>query len=381
MDRIESINTERIEWCCAERGTALDGVAAATGISDSTLHRVMEGEGGLTFRQLQSLAAYFNRGVLFFLEPGRVNERRLYTPQFRTLTSQKPDLSPKVKDLIEKAEWFRDVFLHLQEELGTVRSEFSPPDVDPSDVQVAAREVRRWLGLRDNNSFETYREAVESKGILVLRSMGYAGAWQFPRESAVAGFSLYFERCPVIVVRKQEFEARQVFTLIHELGHIVLHKGSVIDNDEDLFHYQGRERDANRFAGRVLVPKAFLDQINDRSRPQNASSYDDWLRVYRDRWGVSGEVILRRLLDVGRLEADQYEAYREWRAQVRVPLPKGGSRQYRHREPIHIFGQSYVRSVFDALYAKRITLAKASSYLDNLKVSDLHELEAHLANS
>ncbi len=107
MDRIESINTERIEWCCAERGTALEGVAAATGISDSTLLRVMEGEGGLTFRQLQSLAAYFNRGVLFFLEPGRVNERRLYTPQFRTLTSQKPDLSPKVKDLIEKAEWFR----------------------------------------------------------------------------------------------------------------------------------------------------------------------------------------------------------------------------------------------------------------------------------
>lgn len=381
MDRIASINTERIEWCCAERGTTLAAVAAATGISHSTLHRVMEGESGLTFRQLQSLATYFNRGVLFFLEPGRINERRLYTPQFRTLTSQKPDLSPKVKDLIEKAEWFRDVFLHLREELGTVLSEFSPPHVDSSEVPVAAREVRRWLGLRDQNSFETYRAAVENKGVLVLRSMGYAGAWQFPQESAVAGFSLYFERCPVIVVRKQEFEARQVFTLIHELGHIVLHKSSFIDDDEDLFRYRGRERDANRFAGHVLVPKAFLDQIDDRSRPRNESSYDDWLSEYRVRWGVSGEVILRRLLDVGRLEATQYEAYREWRAQVRVPSRKGGSRKFRHREPIHIFGQSYVRSVFDALYAKRITLAKASSYLDNLKVSDLHQLEAHLANS
>jgi Zn-dependent peptidase ImmA (M78 family) len=334
----------------------------------------------LTFRQLQSLAVYFNRGVLFFLEPGPVNERKLYTPQFRTLTSQKPNLSPKVKDLIERAEWFRDVFLYLQEELGTGWSKFSAPDVDPNDVHTAAQEVRRWLGLRGCDSFEKYRGAVESKGVLVLRSMGFAGAWQFPRESAVAGFSLFVERCPVIVVRKQEFEARQVFTLIHELGHIVLHKGSFIDDDEDLFNYRGREREANRFAGLVLVPKSFLDEIDDSSRPQNASSYDDWLKQYRERWGVSGEVILRRLLDVGRLERDQYESYRQWRARLRRPLINSGSRQYRHREPIHIFGQSYVRSVFDALRTKRITLSKASSYLDNLKVSDLHQLEAHLEN-
>lgn len=380
MDRIESINPERIEWCCAARGTDLETVASATGISDSTLNRVIKGEGGLTFRQLQSLAVYFNRNVLFFLEPGPVNEHRLYTPQFRTLTSQKPDLSPKVKDLIEKAEWFRDVFLHLQDELGIVQSDFAPPVINPRDVQTAARIVRLWLGLQDQNSFATYRDAVESKGILVLRSMGYAGAWQFPRESPVAGFSLYFERFPVIVVRKQESEARQVFTLIHELGHLVLHKRSFIDDIDDLFNYHGREREANRFAGHVLVPRAFLDEIDDKTRPRYASSYDDWLKVYRERWGVSGEVILRRLLDVGRLTPDQYQAYRDWRIQLSGSSQQRGSRQYRYREPIHIFGQTYVRSVFDALHAKRITLTKASSYLDNLKVSDLHELEAHLAN-
>lgn len=380
MDRIESINTDRIEWCCAERGTTLDGVAGATGISASTLHRVMGGEGGLTFRQLQSLAAYFHRGVLFFLEPGRVNEHRVYTPRFRTLTSQKPELSTKVKDLIEQAEWSREIYLHLQDELGVADTAFSPPDFAPDDYQAAAHEVRRWLGLRTNNDFETYREAVESRGILVLRSMGYAGAWQFPKDSQVAGFSLYFERCPVIVVRKQDFEARQVFTLFHELAHLILHKDSFIDDEDDLSNYQGRERDSNRFAGRVLVPRAFLDQIDDNHRPRSASSYDDWLKEYRDRWGVSGEVILRRLMDAKRIDVDQYEAYRNWRGQIRPQPPSKAPRVYRHREPIHIFGKSFVRSVFDALHAKRITLAKASSYLDNLRVSDLHELEAHLAN-
>jgi hypothetical protein len=38
-----------------------------------------------------------------------------------------------------------------------------------------------------------------------------------------------------------------------------------------------------------------------------------------------------------------------------------------------------VRTVLDALSARHITLAKASSYLDNLKIKDLHLLEQHFA--
>jgi hypothetical protein len=38
-----------------------------------------------------------------------------------------------------------------------------------------------------------------------------------------------------------------------------------------------------------------------------------------------------------------------------------------------------VRTVLDALYARHITLAKASSYLDNLKIKDLHQLERFYA--
>ncbi|MGZ5052648.1 MAG: hypothetical protein ACXWF8_16665 [Methylobacter sp.] len=56
-----------------------------------------------------------------------------------------------------------------------------------------------------------------------------------------------------------------------------------------------------------------------------------------------------------------------------------GNRQYRHREPKHIFGDTFVRTVLDALDARYITLAKASSYLDNLKINDLHQLERHIA--
>ena len=143
--------------------------------------------------------------------------------------------------------------------------------------------------------------------------------------------------------------------------------------------HQGRVREAYAFAGHLLVPDGFLERINDRHRPVEVSGYDSWLEPQRQEWGVSGEMILRRLLDTGRLPQRHYTAYRQWRGQLPTPETEGGSRRYRHREPKHIFGDTFVRTVLDALHTRQVTLAKASSYLDSLKIKDLHQLESHYA--
>jgi len=214
---------------------------------------------------------------------------------------------------------------------------------------------------------------------LVFRSNGYNGKWQIPRENPILGFSLYDPTCPVIVVKKLDWESRQSFTLIHELGHLLLHKASSIDDEHDFESHRGREQEANAFAGHLLVPDAFLASIQDTDRPDEVSRYDNWLERQRRAWGVSSEVILRRLLNTGRMQQDQYEAYRQWRSQTVITQEDGGNRKYRHREPKHIFGDTFVRTVLDALYARHITLAKASGYLDSLKIKDLHQLERHYA--
>jgi Zn-dependent peptidase ImmA (M78 family) len=213
----------------------------------------------------------------------------------------------------------------------------------------------------------------------VFRSNGYNGKWQIAKENPILGFSLYYLICPVIVIKKQFWEPQQSFTLMHELGHLLLHKISSIDDEHDLQSHKGKELAANAFAGHLLVPDAFLARIRDAERPDEVSQYDEWLEQPRKEWGVSGEVILRRLLDAGRLPQDRYTAYRQWRAQSTVPQNDRGNRMYRHREPKHVFGDTFVRTVLDALDGRYITLAKASSYLDNLKINDLHQLERHIA--
>lgn len=376
MERIQSINQERIAWCCADYGITPDDLAYELGIAASSMEHVMAGEDGMTFNQLRKVAEYFGRGVLFFLESGPVDAAQVHTAQFRTLANQKPELSPSLKKLIERVEKQRAIYLSLLEELDeTERICFKPPGLPRGNIKEAAGIVRSWLGLADKNDFNSYRAAVEAQGILVFRSNGYGGKWQIPKQNPVIGFTLYDPACPVIVIKKQASDAQQVFTLMHELGHLLLHKTSSIDDEQDFYSHQGHERDANAFAGHLLVPDEFLTTIRDAGRPKDASLLDDWLAPQRKTWGVSAEVILRRLLDEGRLPQSQYTAYRQWRANLVIPQADGGIR-HRFREPKNMFGDTFVRTVLDALNARHITLAKASTYLDSLKIKDLHQLES-----
>lgn len=377
MERILWINPDRISWCCADRGVTLGVCAAELGIVPSKLKKVMAGEPALTFDQLRKLADFFGRGVLFFIEPGPVDDSQVHTLQFRTLANKKPELSARVKALIERVERQRAIFLSLREELDEAAlPRFFPPDLTGLTVPEAAHEVRQWLGLADTNDFESYRRAVEAKGLLVFQSNGYNGKWQIAKESPILGFSLYDPECPVIVVKKLAAESRQCFTLMHELGHLLLHKTSSIDDERDLHSHEGMERDANAFAGHLLVPDSFLISVRDAERPNEPAEFDDWLAEQRKAWGVSGEVILLRLLDAGRLQRRDYDDYRSWRDRPAVVREaSGGSRAYRHREPMHVFGDTFVRTVLDSLSARHITLTKASSYLDNLKIKDVHRLE------
>jgi Zn-dependent peptidase ImmA (M78 family) len=383
MERIHSINPKRIAWCCTDYGITLDQLAAETDVAAASLELMMAGEDALTFNQLRKIAAYFGRGVLFFLEAGAVNEAQVRTPQFRTLTNQKPELSPRLKALIERVEAQRAVYLSLREDLDDDNQPvFSPPKVPQSNnPREAARIVRDWLHLGERNTFDSYRDAIEARGILVFRTNGYNGKWQIAKSNPVLGFVLYDSKHPVIVVKKMQWESKQLFTLIHELGHLVLHKTSSIDDEADMQSNDGMERQANAFAGHLLVPDDFLTQITDDTQPDEVVQYDDWLEQQRKTWGVSTEVILRRLFDAGRLKESQYVAYRKWRSTTPVPEKDGGNRMYRHREPLHIFGDTFVRTVLDALNARHITLAKASGYLDGVKIADLHQLERHYAGA
>lgn len=383
MERIDQINPERLRWSIDDHGLSMADVARKAGIASKTLEQAVTGDIGLTFKQLKNLADLLGRGVLFFLEPSPVDEDTVHTPQFRTLANQKPDLSTEIKGIVERLSRVRDIYLDLMDE-DEDRPVFKAPRLTGKTPEQAAVIARRWLGIdtESKQDFESYRRAVEARGVFVFLSASYAGRWKFPKDSEIAGFSLYYPTLPVIAVRKQSSAARQVFTLMHELGHLLIHKASVIDVEDDLYAYKGKEREANAFAGHLLVPDAVLKTVRDEYRPDDPAEYRAWLEKQTKQLGISTEVILRRLLNTRRLSRKDYEAYRRYVAKLPIPTkdPDSKPKRWRDREPVHLFGDRYVRSVLGAVEGKQLSLSKASSYLDNIKIPDVHKLEKHLAS-
>ena len=378
MQCIDFINFDRIQWCCDDARVSINELALEVSIP---VEKINSKKPLLTFNQLNKIATFFGRGTLFFLSEDEVKKDHVHSLNFRTLANQKPDISIKLRKFIERVEFQRDRYLGILEDIETDKNiAFAPPALTKDVFQVSTM-VRQWLNLKEQNTFETYRRAIEQRGILVFQSNGYNGKWQIPKESPILGFSLYDNVCPLIVVRKQQWPSQQVFTLMHELGHVLLHKTSSIDDANDFNSHKGREYQANQFAGLVLVPEEYLSKVNVATKPKEFSEYIEWLRPYCKVWGVSTEVILRRLADNGLIKLEDYEGFRYWSQNQKIPTKDGGSRSYRHREPQHIFGNRFVRSVFDAKNAQKLTLSKVSNYLDNLKIKDIQLLEKHLASN
>ena len=103
MEKI-AINPNRLQWCMNTIGVDLDGLSLEVHIAKQTLEQVMENQAALSVNQLEKIANYFKRSLLFFLDPNEAREETIYSPQFRTINNQKPISSPKLRAFIERVE-------------------------------------------------------------------------------------------------------------------------------------------------------------------------------------------------------------------------------------------------------------------------------------
>jgi Zn-dependent peptidase ImmA (M78 family) len=132
------------------------------------------------------------------------------------------------------------------------------------DYRYVLKEVDRIL--KENTIIEPPvlpREIAENYGIKVLFA-------QFPENlSQVMGF-FDFER-DQIIVNSTDPANRQTFTIAHELGHAIMHKAYLKDN-QNAYKVLLRqpmaaqkdpiEQEANSFAANLLVPRKMLEQYH-----------------------------------------------------------------------------------------------------------------------
>lgn len=108
----------------------------------------------------------------------------------------------------------------------------------------------------------------------------------------------------VICINYKRSYGRQNFTLAHEFGHWLLHKGISISDEDKVLSYSkdNIEQEANAFAAEFLYPNEFLEKDylyaveNDFFVLDSRKKLGEYVDVLCHRYCLSYEMVLRKLL-------------------------------------------------------------------------------------
>lgn len=119
--------------------------------------------------------------------------------------------------------------------------------------------------------------------------------------------------------------AREIFTLAHEIGHIIMHMGNGVSFLDDAITITGRsldvkEQEANYFAACLLMPEDEVDKFLDLEIPdfkKNRLTAMDIARIMSE-FNVSFEMALNRLENLGKIDSAERVQLDNARNQNRV---------------------------------------------------------------
>jgi Zn-dependent peptidase ImmA (M78 family) len=225
-----------------------------------------------------------------------------------------------------------------------------------------AETVREYLGVSleeqrafadDEAALKRWRQALLDAGIYVFKDAF--------RVEEFSGFCLYDEIFPIIFVNNSATKTRQMFTLFHELAHLLFHTSGIDTIHDEYITALADEQKrieilCNRFAAEFLLPeRAFIAAV--RGQPPTEATAEAVARSFH----VSREVVFRRFLDRGLIDQSAYtEAAKRWAKQGQG-AGTGGDYYW---TKLSYLGREYVALALSQYRQNRITESQLAEYLD-----------------
>jgi Zn-dependent peptidase ImmA (M78 family) len=360
-----SVEPDVLIWARESIGMSIDAVVKKIkGLTINTVKEWEKKDGAIkpTFAQIEKLSTVYKRPLSAFLLPAPPKEPP-FPKDFRTLpTEERQSIKPKTHLAIRKARRFQYSAIELAKELGEESKKLSIK-ADLSDnpetlaervrVQFGVKEFTRPNFLTKEAALDEWIKLLENNGTLVFQI-------SITMNKEIRGFSLIDEDVPAIVLRRSDETSAKIFTLFHELAHLLLREGGICDLEEsDISH----EKFCNHFAGAFLVPKnELLNHSVVKTNVTTREWSENFLRDIARDFNVSKEVILRRLLILGLTTRNYYlRKHREWKSKYKEPFGRG------KKDEIKIClkerGKKYISMAFDAYERRKINEIRVADYL------------------
>ena len=351
-----------LDWAVKESGYTDEQLAAHLSVSVDDFVSWKRGDARPTLTPVRKLATKLHRQLATFLLPAPPKQASLQV-EFRSIGPQQVrPLSPTERRYLRRARRQQGIIGWLSEELNE-----APPNLPQyllsDSSEAAGSSIRGQLNIEftqqarwttASQAFDHWRDAIEGLGVTVfVYTLG---------QDSCNGFSLWHERAPVIAVSSAWREEARIFTLFHELGHLLL-RGNSACLERTGQPKDPVERWCEGFSASVLLPARAVDQIlgeigsTGRIRDLNVA------RAVAKKARISLRAATIRLIEVGVADWDLYGEI----PPVTDKKPEGGGGGGgRNRLAIKEdeFGRRATRVFVDAVRHEVLSRSQAVAYLD-----------------
>ncbi|RKU10446.1 hypothetical protein C6501_13915 [Candidatus Poribacteria bacterium] len=377
---VDGVNPKLLKWARERSGYSVEAAAKTLSKNTSFIAECESGNSALTYAQLETLADKYKRPVAIFFFPEPPEEENI-AKNLALRSSDIDQLEPRIHILLRHA-YARQLSL-MELNLGNNPSENKifvdiHAQLNDSPIELA-KQTRVYLNIsvaeqtgwsNPTEALENWRECIQEKGVFVFKDAF--------KDNSVDGFCLVHDVFPVIYLNNSRPAVRQIFTLFHELAHLLLGKNGITRDTNPTG--EKIETFCNQFAAEFLVPSDNLE-----SHLKFPDYDDDTVEKLASIYKVSRPVILLKLVDKGILTYQDYlHKIKGWTAlyeshkdqKTEDESPGGGS--YYNTQTAYL-GKRYMELAFSSFYQGKCSIEQLAEHL-NVKVKNLSGLEDCLLN-
>jgi Zn-dependent peptidase ImmA (M78 family)/transcriptional regulator with XRE-family HTH domain len=366
------VNPDLLIWARESINMDIDEAAKKINVKADRLREWENGHNRPTIIQARKMSQVYRRPLSSFYLPERPTSLGFSVPHdFRRLPKDQPrDLSPELISELRRIEYLRDSAIEIAEELpekpnkfvGSIRLGDSVESVvrrvwEYIDIPMVTR--RHWRTPYD--ALNGWKDIIEQQGVLVMHL-------DRVEIEEIRGVVIAEPVFPLIAVNGKDSPTGRIFTLVHEFTHLMLGASGMSNmrlTRRPITQEQRVEQFCNRIAGEILVPTQVLLSHKD---VQGVSGTADWsdetIRYLANYFKVSREVVVRRLVILGRATDAFYRQKRRQYAEERAATGKKTSvRIPMSRRIIRAIGQPFARIVLDAYHREAISSSDLAEML------------------
>lgn len=265
-----------------------------------------EGISQPTIRQAEILAKAYRRPFSVFFLP---DIPRDFQPlqDFRRKNAKSLGTASTfiIREIQQKQTWISDLYQQNNEEPLPFVGKYSLR----SNPQIVAKDILDTLQIHPQkylleNPIREWIQKAESKGIFISRT-GFIHTRLKLDNEELQGFAIADKFAPFVFINSDDWDAPQLFTLLHELAHIWIGTSGISNEIEPELKHKDKlhpiELFCNEVSANALMPAAIMKSLDD-------SVFSSSNEVFKEarRFGVSSFAFLFRAFNLEMILADKY---------------------------------------------------------------------------